>query len=193
MSSIVQQKAIQEELIVWKLRVDANLSESEISERTGIERTKVSRILTRVARRLSEKLDQTVMLYRVEQTDKLNRIYASAMEAWEASRKPKERKTKRTMGTGTIEEETMETETSSGDPRLLQEARLALDSLRELWGLEIKQDGVRRSANELPMVSQVNFNAPVTIQNTGKIAELAQPSSIDAEFEGDDDAPSPEK
>ena len=127
-------------------------SQHQIAADLGITQAAVSKLLKRVELRLLRELGDQVERLKVRQTLRLERLYAEALHAWEASKADTTRRRQRqTQGqaggrAGTLAEVVVENQ--HGDPRYLDEARKALADHRKVWGLEAPQQfDVRASRN----------------------------------------------
>ena len=127
-------------------------SQHQIAADLGITQAAVSKLLKRVELRLLRELADQVERLKVRQTLRLERLYAEALHAWEASKadttRRRQRQTQGQAGSraGTLAE--LVVENQHGDPRYLDEARKALADHRKVWGLEAPQQfDVRTSRN----------------------------------------------
>lgn len=114
-------------------------TQSAIAGDLHVSQAAVSKILARADARALRELTATVERQKVRQTQRLERVFAHAMHAWDASTTDATRRRQRTTegrgGTGqTVAEVTVHSQ--HGDPRYLETARKALADLRTLWGVD---------------------------------------------------------
>lgn len=125
------------ELQVMELTLEGR-TQHEIARELGISQPAVCKILQRIEDRLLADVAWKVERHRARQTLRLEFIYGEAVRAWKASKQETLRKRQRqtgAVGAGTTMAE-ITSENRHGDPRLLDEARRALQDLRTLWGID---------------------------------------------------------
>jgi DNA-binding MarR family transcriptional regulator len=106
-----------------------------IAKELGVERSTVTKMLQRIGKRYSEKLEAEVKRIRAEHTLQLEHMADEAMQAWSASKQPaKDAKRRKTASRGEVEESRVQTQ--NADPRFLAEARAALADIRDIWGAD---------------------------------------------------------
>jgi hypothetical protein len=107
----------------------------------------VSKLLARADERALADLSSRVERQKVRQSQRLERVFAESMRAWERSKedttKRRQRQTARDGGTnagaGNQSVAEVVVETKHGDPRYLETARKAMGDLRSIWGLDAPQ------------------------------------------------------
>jgi len=122
-------------------------TQHEIAAELQISQAAVSKLLARADERALADLSSRVERQKVRQTQRLERVFAEAMRAWERSKGDTTRRRQRqSVGDGgsntgagnhTIAEVVVETK--HGDPRCLETARKAMADLRSIWGLDAPQ------------------------------------------------------
>jgi DNA-binding MarR family transcriptional regulator len=106
-----------------------------IAKELGVERSTVTKMLKRINKRYSDKLEDEVKRIRAEHTLHLEHMADEAMQAWLASKQPaKDARRRKTVRRG--EEEENRVQTQNADPRFLAEARAALADIRDIWGAD---------------------------------------------------------
>lgn len=106
-----------------------------IAKELGVERSAVTKMLKRISRRYSDKLEEEVKRIRAEHTLHLEHMADEAMQAWVSSKQPaKDARRRKTARRG--EEEENRVQTQNADPRFLAEARAALADIRDIWGAD---------------------------------------------------------
>ena len=124
-------------------------TQHEIGAELGISQAAVSKLLARADERALADLSSRVERQKVGQTQRLERVFAESMRAWERSKadttKRRQRQSARDGGgtnTGAGNNHTVAevvVETKHGDPRYLETARKAMGDLRSIWGLDAPQ------------------------------------------------------
>lgn len=120
-------------------------TQHDIAAELRISQAAVSKLLARVDERALADMSSTVARQKVRQSQRLERVFAESMRAWERSKedttKRRQRQSGREGGAGggnqTIAEVVVETK--HGDPRYLETARKAMTDMRSIWGLDAPQ------------------------------------------------------
>lgn len=127
---------------VWALRRQGYTHE-RIAAELGLERSTVSKMLTRLTKRANTHLEEEIVEVKLAQIGQLQYIADEALQAWHKSKEAQKSVAKRTLnrpnrfGRGQPEEEmTIQTEDQDGNPRYLEAARGAMGDLRKLLGLD---------------------------------------------------------
>lgn len=119
----------------------------EIAAELQISQAAVSKLLARADERALADLSSRVERQKVRQTQRLERVFAESMRAWERSKADTTKRRQRQSGgdgatnTGAGSHTVAEVmvETKHGDPRYLETARKAMGDLRSIWGLDAPQ------------------------------------------------------
>src|SRR5438270_8759700 len=131
---------LERESKVWA-RTQAGYTQDQIATELGIEQGNVSRILERIQSRVLMQLTGSVESHKIQQTARLEWIYAESMRAWEQSKTPRKRAIRRTGGGDGGEDgealETREAVDRDGDTNFLHCGMAALRDIRSLWGLDV--------------------------------------------------------
>ena len=122
-------------------------TQHEIATELQISQPAVSKLLARADERALADLSSRVERQKVRQSQRLERVFAESMRAWERSKedttKRRQRQTARDGGTnagaGNQSVAEVVVETKHGDPRYLETARKAMGDLRSIWGLDAPQ------------------------------------------------------
>lgn len=121
-------------------------TQHEIAEQLEISQPAVSKLLARADERALADLTDRSERQKVRQTQRLERVFAESMRAWERSKvdttKRRQRQSARGAGTASVGNDTVAevvVETKHGDPRYLETARKAMTDLRSIWGLNAPQ------------------------------------------------------
>jgi len=120
-------------------------TQQEIATEVHVSQAAVSKLLARADERALRELSARIERHKVRQTQRLERVFAESMRAWEQSKADTTRRRQRQStgrgGTGasdmTVAEVVMQTH--HGDPRYLDTARKAMADLRRIWGLDAPQ------------------------------------------------------
>lgn len=123
-------------------------TQHEIAAELQISQAAVSKLLARADERALADLSSRVERQKVRQTQRLERVFAESMRAWERSKagttKRRQRQSARdgvgsNSGGGNHTVAEVVVETKHGDPRYLETARKAMGDLRSIWGLDAPQ------------------------------------------------------
>ena len=123
-------------------------TQHEIAAELQISQPAVSKLLARADERALADLSSRVERQKVRQTQRLERVFAESMRAWERSKadttKRRQRQSARdgggtNTGAGNHTVAEVVVETKHGDPRYLETARKAMGDLRSIWGLDAPQ------------------------------------------------------
>lgn len=122
-------------------------TQHEIAADLQISQAAVSKLLARADERALTDLSTRIERQKVRQTQRLERVFAESMRAWERSKEDTTRRRQRQTGHDgvasaggghhTVAEVVVETK--HGDPRYLETARKAMGDLRGIWGLDAPQ------------------------------------------------------
>jgi len=137
----------------WSLR-QRGWAQDRIAESLGVHQSQISRWLDVTNRRELARLSKHVERQKVTQTAWLEHIFDEALQAWERSKQPRARVTRRqgeapeilgkdgkVIGRGKSPEQTAtQHEQRDGDPVHLQTAMQAARELRRLWGLDAPKE-----------------------------------------------------
>jgi hypothetical protein len=120
-----------------------------IAAELGVTAPGVKKMLDRAAARLEAEIAENIGLYKAEQHQRLEHLYAQAMQEWERSRKAF-RGCARVSGRVHVSRDGVKTSLPDlvtkrvdqrlGDPRYLAQATAALEAQRALWGLNAARD-----------------------------------------------------
>ena len=116
-------------------RFVAGESQKALSEAYSITPQRVGQIIAKMDAEALEKMAAKRMLMKARQTRQQEHIYAEAMAAWERSKADAVTIQETTGEDG--DKTTTTTKGQSGDPRFLDQANRALDSIGKLWGLHV--------------------------------------------------------
>jgi predicted transcriptional regulator len=124
------------EEVAWSLRV-AGHAQLRIAHCLGVSQPAVCKILRRVERRVLARLEADVRAVKAKQAAQLEYVLDQSLRAWKDSQERVHEQTTITRGTsGTGESiRSIQTRRAPGDPRFLMVALKALQSERELFGL----------------------------------------------------------
>ena len=123
-------------------------TQHEIAAELQISQPAVSKLLARADERALADLSSRVERQKVRQTQRLERVFAESMRAWERSKADTTRRRQRqsardgrgtNTGAGNHTVAEVVVETKHGDPRYLETARKAMSDLRSIWGLDAPQ------------------------------------------------------
>jgi predicted transcriptional regulator len=122
-------------------------TQHEIATVLQISQPAVSKLLARADERALADLSSRVERQKVRQTQRLERVFAEAMQAWERSKADTTKRRQRqsagdggtNTGPGNHTVAEVVVETKHGDPRYLETARKAMGDLRSIWGLDAPQ------------------------------------------------------
>jgi hypothetical protein len=103
---------------VWDLLLQG-LEGVEIARREGVDPAVISRIKTRVERRLVEETEGKAATFRARQIAEIRRVRREAWRGWEASCKPAAKTTRRSTARGAGLVEASEIKGQSGNPAFL--------------------------------------------------------------------------
>lgn len=142
---------------VWAYRTQNGMTHARIAELTGMERSGVTRMLQRLSRRVTEKLNDEIVEERIAQLEVHRKIVDEAIQAWERSKNPARTVTQRTPTDGQQPEPQEEqpeqprrrgrprggsgytmirAENQEGDPRYLSSAMDAMERIRKILGMD---------------------------------------------------------
>lgn len=127
---------VMRDAMIWDMR-QRGRTQRQIAEAVSLSQTGVLKSLRRTERRVLAQTSHRVELVKARQSGRIEHLYSEAMTAWEASKRPS-RKTSRKTTTGEkggTERKTERTSTA-GDPRFLQVAIGLLEAERKIWGLD---------------------------------------------------------
>jgi hypothetical protein len=130
------------ELRVWDLFLKG-LEGVEIARREGVDPSVISRIKTRVERRITAETDGKAQSLKARQIAEIRRARREAWDAWDDSRKPAAKTTRRSVGRGSATTEQHEIKAQSGNPAFL-------DKVYEGLRLEVRLTGT-----EAPVQQQI--------------------------------------
>lgn len=108
-------------------------------ERIGLGRVSqpgISKMLSRVERRVLKQMDGKVRRKKARQDAALMHVYRDAMAAWEKSKEPQRTVTTKEDSGGNVKETLTVVRETPGDPRYLDQARQALADIRKIWGVD---------------------------------------------------------
>lgn len=118
----------------WRLR-QLGWTQAKIGQHLGITQAAVLKALRRAERRCLQQMSDRIEGIKATQHAQLEHILMEALLAWEKSKKVNE--TLRTETDTDGAEKTIRTvRGQTGDPRLLAEARQAMEGIRKIWGLD---------------------------------------------------------
>jgi predicted transcriptional regulator len=128
------------ELRAWDLR-QRGWTQERIAQELGLERSSISRILSRLDQRFRATMREQVGELKSEQTAILRHIVAESMDAWERSKESAKSVTVKTEGQGAAEGKgkgstVQQVKDQDGDTVYLDEARAALADIRKIWGAD---------------------------------------------------------
>lgn len=161
------------ELEAWDLRCSGH-THARIALKLGLTRRAVGLILDRVERRELRRLAESVERQKVTQTGQLEHIIDETLEAWRASKEPRNRVV--AVGPSPKAEDVEKTEVidQTGDCRHLHAAMAAMDRLRDLWGLNV----MAASQETASSISQVTRAMSERVRRfEARQAEAAPPGS----------------
>jgi predicted transcriptional regulator len=128
----------------WDLR-QRGWTQQRIADELGITHQAVSALLKRLDRRFLAKSDDLIAAQKAAQTQQLQYIADEALQAWERSKLDAETVVT-TSGRAHVSKEgdvtllpdetKVQIQGQSGDPRLLDQARGALEDIRKVWGID---------------------------------------------------------
>ena len=123
------------ELRVWDLLLKG-VDGVEIARREGVDPAVISRIKKRVVRRIVADTDEKAQSLKARQIAEIRRARREAWHAWDDSRKPAAKTTRRSvgMGRGTVEQN--EIKAQSGNPAFLDKVYEGLRLEARLTGTE---------------------------------------------------------
>lgn len=116
-------------------------TQARIAERIGVDQSTVCRWLDTVEKRELRRLSKQVGRQKATQTAWLETIFDEAMQAWERSKTPRKKSSKKRSGTPGKDAKALDVITSDvtgrdGDPVHLATAMTAAREIRKIWGLE---------------------------------------------------------
>ena len=131
-------QAVQRQARAWELR-QRGWTQFRIAKELGCNQGTVSRLLARVYKRALARLDKHAARERAVQVEQLNHVVDESLEAWERSKKPRKRSSRRTggAGKGAGDATTIEAQERDGDPVFLSTAMQAMDRIRQLLALDV--------------------------------------------------------
>lgn len=137
----------------WELRVTQFKTEQQIADILNIDVSTVCRMLKRLEVRLAGEFAERAARIKAEQTGQLQHIAQEAMQGWERSQQDAEieRTVKTPQGTTT----TVERRGQAGDPRYLDQARGAMEDIRDIWGLESPKEQKITGDSDQPVIVKV--------------------------------------
>lgn len=127
----------------WAFR-QKGYTQARIAETLGIDQSTVCRWLDAIEKRELARLSKRVESQKVRQTAILDLVIDESLQAWDRSKKPKTRASKKTGGNGKGGQATAEqtdVQQRDGDPAHLDTTMAALRDLRKLWGLDAAGKG----------------------------------------------------
>lgn len=158
-------------------------TQHQIAADLGVSQAAVSKILTRVERRVLEELTAMVERHKTRHSLRLELIFAESLRAWERSKEDTTRRRQRKSdggvngAGGTVAEIIVQNQ--HGDPRYLEEARKALADHRKLWGLDAPQKvDVRAVRNSYEGMSEEALRDELAKQT--RLLAGAEPGAADA-------------
>jgi transposase len=139
----------------WRLYVDRGLTQREIATELGVTRQAVTKALQRAEQVGLEALRESVVTHKALQLQRLERVYALAMEGYDRSIGARVKKASRLQtargDAGAAERwSEVRTEEGLGDPRWLAEARGALAAISRLLGLDTPAGGSQPAEPDRP-------------------------------------------
>jgi hypothetical protein len=156
------------------------VTQHAIALELGITQPAVSKILKRAEERTLRELSATVERQKARQTLRLERLFAEAMQAWQASKAGTTRRRQRKTQSGSGGTDTSVAEITSehphGDPRFLDQARKASADLRKVWGLDAPQQ-VDVRATRSPYADLSEEQLLEVVQTQGRLLGTGGPLS----------------
>src|SRR5262245_46118950 len=104
------------EIRAWEMKLEGKSNEA-IAKELGVDRSTVSKMLTRVQKRETARLRERLDAERMRTQERLQEIWGEAMEAWERSKQAREVSRARTGPRG--KSVCKEVASRDGDPRVL--------------------------------------------------------------------------
>lgn len=179
----------------WLLR-QAGWSQVRIADHLKVSQQAVSKMLNKTGRKLATDFKARAEVIKAEQTALLEHITDQAMQEWERSKQPIEkRSSKQQVLQGTSEKDadvddeeeesktismpfgkaevTLTTEFRLADPRYLSEARGAQGEIRKIWGAEAPQ----KTEVDTKHSGQVTLNSPTLQKAAEEISAWRQEQS----------------
>jgi DNA-binding CsgD family transcriptional regulator len=126
------------ELRVWDLLLKG-LEGVEIARREGVDPAVISRIKTRVERRITAETDGKALSLKARQIGEIRRARREAWRAWEESCKPAAKTTRRLGGKGPGPIEANEIKAQSGNPAFLDKVYDGIRLEARITGTEAPQ------------------------------------------------------
>lgn len=133
MARVRRDALIERERQAWELSA-RGVNQFEIARRLGITQSGVSKLLSRVARRMLKQLNADVEAMKLERTMQLEHVLEESLEGWARSQRDAVEVSKRALPGGGV----ITTRTQSqrdGDVAFLEQARLAVREICLIWGL----------------------------------------------------------
>lgn len=123
---------------IYELYSDRGLSKRAIAKKLNLDIKTVRRHIERIEEAALQLLSTKVEAMKVRQTHQLMFVYREAVEGWERSKEDKVKRVHDWKDTtdGSETKQAITVEGQAGDPRFLATAMQAIQSLRELWGLD---------------------------------------------------------
>ena len=149
------------ELRVWDLLLKG-LEGVEIARREGVDPSVISRIKTRVERRIVAETEGKVHSLKARQLGEIRRARREAWRAWEESCKPAAKTTRRSAGKGPGTVEQNEVKAQSGNPAFLEKVYDGIRLEARLTGTEAPQQQQIENKVTLEDLVAGSFGAPLT-------------------------------
>ena len=138
------------ELRVWDLLLKG-LEGLEIARREGVHPSVISRIKTRVERRITAETDGKAASLKARQIGEIRRARREAWRGWEASCKPAAKTTRRSGGTGAGTMEANEVKAQHGNPAFLDKVYDGIRLEARITGTEAPQKQTLDGEVRLPI------------------------------------------
>jgi DNA-binding CsgD family transcriptional regulator len=138
------------ELRVWDLLLKG-YEGVEIARREGLDPAVISRIKTRVERRITAETDGKAQSLKARQVGEIRRARREAWRAWEESCKPAAKTTRRSGGGGPGTIESNEVKVQSGNPAFLEKVYDGIRLEARITGTEAPQKQALEGEIRLPV------------------------------------------
>jgi predicted transcriptional regulator len=126
----------------WRLYIEFGWSMSRIAAELGITKGAVSKAMRRGEQHAIAELKTTISAHKAKALERLEWLYYEARDAWERSKEPHTKKLSRQRKPADDEKAVpstttqLVTEETVGDPRYLSEARMCIDRICKLLGID---------------------------------------------------------
>lgn len=174
---VTKEQAREHERKSWELR-QRGWTHERIAQELELDRSAVTKILSRVSDRVLAEMKDRVEQQKIEQTATLDHIKAEALAEWERSREPHRHRSKRTtrragetpgealVDTSEVEDAGMEDRL--GDVAYLAEARAALAEIRKIWGIDAPVKSEHPAGGVFIQIVSLEIVAPGALEDAAE-------------------------